>query len=779
MLRCRVFRFCLFALAGLAGLSALAQTPGATVRGRVYAAMGGRPLPGAEVQLLRDSIALRTTTDSSGAFRFTDVPPGLYALEAAAEGHDPERIAELWARSGKEEELRLELSAEGLMLQMHSVERLARPPSVLPLGVRSFTVEQGLRTPATFYDPARLVGTFPGTSGANDQANHLLVRGRSPLANAWLLEGVEITSPNHLTNAGTNSDLPVLTGGGVTILSAQMLGTSHFLTGALPMVYGNALGGVFDMRLRSGNTERREWTVQAGLIGLDLGTEGPIGKSGRGAYLVNYRYSTLGILGAIGVDLGDEAITFQDLSFHITLPVGKRGELRVFGMGGVSSNVFEAERDTTAWEFDKDDKDITYTARMGAAGTRLRLPLGERTDLSATVAISGSVQERDEVLIGTDLQPGFASVAQLAEQKVSASLQVQHRIGARLRVVAGGSAMQRTTTTQLEPAIVGVLLRPFAGATYAITDRLTAEAGMALAHYTFNASQATEPRAQLAYSMRKGHRATIGYGMRSQLPAHAIMQVHFPGMVAWNEQVGLTRSQDLVAGYQHAVNSRLTVRVEVYHQELMDVAVTESGFVGLDGFPPASMVNGWDEPFRFPLTSNGRATAQGAELSVERAFAKGLFYSANVSLVDSRYRSPGGTWYNTRWNTGYMANAVVGREWAKPKEGSVRTWGASLRFSLSGGQRYTPLDWQNRRGFFVPMPTGDPYSAQLSTMHRVDLRIYLKRDRSGRTGVWTLDLQNLLNTRNEAFKYFDNRKSEVVTKYQLGLIPNISYRVEF
>jgi hypothetical protein len=666
------------------------------------------------------------------------------------------------------------------------VERMAPPPSLSPLGIRSFTVEQGLRTPATFYDPVRLVSSFAGVATANDQANHLLVRGRSPVDNAWLLEGAEITTPNHLTNAGTNSDLPVLSGGGVTILSAQMLGTSHFLTGALPLNYGNALGGVFDMRLRSGNTEHREWTVQAGLIGLDIGTEGPIGKDGRSAYLVNYRYSTLGILGAMGVDLGDEAISFQDLSFHVRLPVGQRGELSVFGVGGSSSNVFEAERDTSGWEFDKDNKDITYTARMGAAGTRLRLPIGERTVLNATVAISGSVQEREEVWIGTDLQPGFRGRTELSEQKLSAVVQMQHRIGARLRLLAGTSAMQRTTGTTFDRPVEGLLLRPFVGARHAISERFTAEAGMALAHYTFNDAQVTEPRAQLTYATRKGHRATIAYGRRSQLPVHAIMQVRFPGLVAWNERIGLTRSQDVVAGYQFAMKPGLTVRLEVYHQELSDVPVTESRFVGLDGLPPESVVNGWDEAFRFPLTTDGRATAQGAELSVERAFAKGLFYNANVSLIDSRYRSSAGAWYNTRWNTGYMANAVVGREWTRPKDDRVRTWGVSLRVALSGGQRYTPVDWLSRHGFlFMPVPTGDPYSAQLATVHRLDLRVYLKCDRSGpssakgRTGMWTLDLQNLLNRRNEAFRYFDQRKGEVVTKYQLGLIPNISYRIEF
>ena len=87
-----------------------------------------------------------------------------------------------------------------------------------------------------------------------------------------------------------------------------------------------------DLQLRPGSTARRGFTVQAGLIGIDLSAEGPFKKDGRGSYLVNYRYSTLGLLGAMGVELGDEAITFQDLSFNVSLPIKERSTLTIFGI---------------------------------------------------------------------------------------------------------------------------------------------------------------------------------------------------------------------------------------------------------------------------------------------------------------------------------------------------------------------------------------------------------------------------------------------------------------
>jgi hypothetical protein len=96
-----------------------------------------------------------------------------------------------------------------------------------------------------------------------------------------------------------------------------------------------------------------------------------------------------------------------------------------------------------------------------------------------------------------------------------------------------------------------------------------------------------------------------------------------------------------------------------------------------------------------------------------------------------------------------------------------------------GGARTTPIDLRASELVGGTVPGGPSWSGQFDAFHRLDLRVYLKRERKGRTGMWALDLQNALNTQNAAYRYYDSRKGEVVTKYQLGLIPNLSYRIEF
>ena len=82
--------------------------------------------------------------------------------------------------------------------------------------------------------------------------------------------------------------------------------------------------------MRKGNEEQREYTAQIGLIGIDLAAEGPFHKDYAASYLVNYRYSTLGLLSQMGVQLGDEEVAFQDLSFNVSLPTKKFGNLTIF-----------------------------------------------------------------------------------------------------------------------------------------------------------------------------------------------------------------------------------------------------------------------------------------------------------------------------------------------------------------------------------------------------------------------------------------------------------------
>src|SRR5690606_38744338 len=93
--------------------------------------------------------------------------------------------------------------------------------STATVSARMLSVEEATRYAGGFDDPARLVSAFAGVS-SNVGNNAIVVRGNSPQALQWKMEGVEIPNPNHF------ADLDAFGGGGLTALSSQLLANSDF-----------------------------------------------------------------------------------------------------------------------------------------------------------------------------------------------------------------------------------------------------------------------------------------------------------------------------------------------------------------------------------------------------------------------------------------------------------------------------------------------------------------------------------------------------------------------
>lgn len=181
-------------------------------------------------------------------------------------------------------------------------------------GARMLSVEEASRYAGGFDDPARLVASFAGVTPSVSN-NGISIHGNAPHLLQWRLEDVEIPNPNHF------ADIATLGGGILSSLSAQVLGNSDFFTGAFPAEYGNAVSGVFDMKLRNGNNQRNENTFQVGIMGIDFASEGPLSKKHKASYIFNYRYSTTGLL---NVDLGGK-MDYQDLNFKLNFPTRHAG----------------------------------------------------------------------------------------------------------------------------------------------------------------------------------------------------------------------------------------------------------------------------------------------------------------------------------------------------------------------------------------------------------------------------------------------------------------------
>ena len=765
-----------------------------TLRGQIAEAGIEQPVPGAVVRIVLPDTTLHAVTDAQGWFAIKEVPLGRHKVMVQHVAYRPLVLKGMLVEAGKEPVLQLQLEPAAHALEeavVHATKAIN--PLTEGLNTVPLSVEQTERTAVTFYDPARFVETAPGVIIANDQANNVSVRGNTPNAVHWELEGLEIVNPNHLSNAGTFSDRITYGGGSVNILSSQLLGYSAFYKGAFAPEFGNAVGGIFDMHLRRGNNEEREHTVRLSLLGMDFATEGPVGNS-KASYLVNYRYSTIGLLSALGVDFGNEAITFQDLSFNLVIPT-QSGTFTVFGIGGLSQNDHSALADPEEWESEKDRYDILFSSKMGAAGATYSKPLGSRTLLNAAVAWSGTESSRLSTFSTDSIIPPLYGEDEdyFQEQKLSGRLDLHYRLSKRysLRVGSRASLGRQELLAQRGQKVLYhseaiaeawepfLLLQPYVALRGQLSNSLSFVTGLHLLHYSLAGDLSVEPRFQLAWAPSQKNQFTLAYGLHSQTqlaPVYFARVTDLSGEAIFpNLDLGLTKAHHITGGYTRALTPATFLKLEAYYQHLYNIPVAEDD---ASTFSAANQLEGYVTQ---PLVNEGIGRNYGLEMSLLRPLESGYYYTVSATLFESEYATrPGGEWLNTPFNSTYAVSAVAGGEIYSSRGGKSRSYHINVRSQYRGGFWQMPIvQSASVAAGATVFNDEEGYTNRLPNYFRTDIRFAIKRERKNYTRTISLDLQNVTNHENVGFYYFDPLLNEVIAQNQLGIVPVLAYRIDF
>lgn len=757
---------------------ALAQT----LRGQVRDAVANLPVGGATIRLSDGRIGddQLAVSDSAGFFYVEMLPPGLYLCTVQAPGYETLILPEVHIVSGRAIALDFALKPSARALPDVVIRAGADRQTLLPLGEIPLTREKTQRFPATFFDPARLAMAFAGVANADDQANGLLVRGNSPQNLRWRLEGVEIVNPNHLPNAGTLSDRPTTAAGGVLLFSAQLLDNSTLLTGALPPGYGDAFGGIMDIYWRNGNAQRHELTAQASLLGLDFALEGPLDRQHRHSYLVNYRYSTVGLLGQMGISFGNEQIWFQDYAFKTSFSGKKGGQWTVFGATGNSRNRFTPPSDSLAIEQFKDLFRIDFRSSTGLLGTSWNGPIGAQTRLF--VSAIGSAQRNTRTAEAQDL---FSERDTSLENRVGLSLRITHHSHSRRRFQAGLLAQyahlktgaERRDSLLYSAAASPITLQPWASAQWTLPGERT-QIQLGLHSLLWHSEQHApayrlEPRLTVVQRLSERHYLAFFAGLNSQTHPLWFYALHpRNGEANRLEGASVARALQLSARHSWTLNDWWRTRAEVFYQHQRQVPV--AGAIHLANISEQQPIG--------TLSAIGQAKNAGVELTAERFLANGWFLLANTTLLHAHYQSTDGLWRPGRWSTSHIANLTAGKEWTLddwPERS--RTFGINGRLAWVGGQRTAPVDTTASAAEQTTVyDLSNGYPIRLPDFVRLDLRIYWRRHLGQRrNSLLAFDLQNATLRNNIAYYYYDPLLARVATKNQLSLVPNISWRLEW
>src|SRR5690606_11423191 len=366
-----------------------------TIRGKAVDEISKTPLIGVNLMVIGtcDQL-LGSSTDVDGNYRIENVPVGRQTLKITYIGYDEQLLPNIVVTAGKEVILNLTLTEsisqlnEVVVVANTKDDKTATNNEFAIVSARSFNLDDTKRYAGALGDPSRMAANFAGVIGGDDSRNDIVVRGNSPTGMLWQLEGLNIPNPNHFGSLNS-------TGGPVSMLNNNNLDKSDFMTSAFPAQYGNAVAGVFDIRLRDGNNQKSEFLAQMGFNGFELGAEGPLSKNHKGSYLVNYRYSTLGIFDALGIEFGtgSNVPLYQDLNFKVSFPTKNNGKLSIFGLGGISEIDLlgsEADLGSNTDLYGNENEDGFPRYKTGIAGISFEKNISSKTFMKLTAGVSAT-----------------------------------------------------------------------------------------------------------------------------------------------------------------------------------------------------------------------------------------------------------------------------------------------------------------------------------------------------------------------------------------------------
>ncbi len=780
----------LFTCILLSFLDIQAQKPTQNIRGVVMDAETKKTLPGANIILVGKNKG--TSTDAEGKFILEDVEVGRHELEVSFIGYEKKIIPEILLSSGSEKVLEIKMEPTPQEMEEVVVKpkiRKDRPTnSMATVSARTFSVEEASRYAGAIDDPGRMAGNFAGVTTVAPNVNAIVVRGNAPKGLSWRLEGVDIPVPSHFS--GSN----VVGGGGLTVFSSQMLANSDFYTGAFPAEYGNATAGVFDMKLRNGNSNEHEYAFQLGVQGIEAAAEGPFSKNGTGSYLVNYRYSTMALIFPLlpETNYTDEFPIYQDLSFKLNFPAGKAGKFSLWGIGGLSKSTMQGSDDPDDWIYPANRDKMNFHYNMGAMGFSHSRSLSDNTYLRSTLSLNGSEHMYNEKSRLDSLQPSTLfplHKTQMIESKVALTSELTHVFNPHLTIKGGVDASNlmyhlqgnaRNYAAGTFPEIMDAngnswLLESYVQGKYKLTQKLFFTAGVNASWFEINDGYTIEPRISGSWQFHENHQLSLGYGNHSQTEPLFVYFVteenSTTGATQYpNKNLGRMRAHHFVLGYDWSITKNLRLKIEPYYQFLYDVPVVDGTAYSMINF-----MSDWT--FDKKLENTGTGNNMGIDITLERFLKNGLYFMTTASIYDSEYTGGDGETRRTRYDGGYVVNLLGGKEWVINDKNMLSM---NLKFTFMGPYWHHPVNKSaTHLQEMIVYAENKPFSYRNSDIESMtDLTVNYHINGTNTSSIFSVQVKNIVGKQYMG-KMYNLEEQQIENDFFTSPVPFVSYKIEF
>lgn len=699
------------------------------------------------VNVLVVGLGIGACTDANGNFLITQVPPGIYRLQASFLGYKTELTPE-YRVNHVTPYVQIELEEENASL--NEVVVTASPFQKVPespVSLRVIGLQEIEKAPGANRDISKVVQNYPGVAFSPiGYRNDLIVRGGGPSENRFYLDGVEIPNINHFSTQGAS-------GGPVGLIDADLIRSVKFYSGAFPADKGNALSSVLDFSLRDGDMERNSLKATLGASEVSLSSNGHIGN--KTSYLVSVRQSYLQALFKI---LGLPFLpAYTDASFKIKTRFDSHNELTLLGLGGIDRMKLnlgiEGEDAEYMLSYLPEINQETYT--VGGVYRHYSQRHVQSIVLSQSYLNNRNVKYRDNdesseenltLRLGsieqeTKLRMENTSSWSVWKVKAGFDLNYSRYKSNEYRKVLANALREYDYHTDLSLWRWGM----FASVDYAAPDKsFTASMGVRTDGNNYSDKmkelwRQLSPRLSVSYRLIEGLALSGHVGLYYQLPSYTALG--FKG----EEGEYVNRHLDYISVSQESLGLSWTPN------ENMELSV--EGFYKLYGHMPFSLSdqiplsckgNDYGTIGNEALSSEAKGRSYGVELMFKWLLTQKLNLSSSLTIFKSEFKDgEQGSYVPSAWDNRFILN--MSGTYNFPKH-----WSLGAKVSCIGGSPYTPYDveksslveaWnvQGRAYYDYSRYNQErlPVFGQLDV--RVDKTFYLKKCMLG----FYLDIQNI------------------------------------
>lgn len=714
------------------------------IKGRILDYETQKPLAGVQVAVVDKE--WRIESDETGAYSLPKIPVGYYVLSFQLDGYYSDTRTDVIVRSGRITFLNVRMLAVRTINEEIRVTADYFPSTVNKPGSQmQFHAEDLRRNAAAAGDVSRALYNVPGVVKADEEANDLIVRGGSPAENGFYIDNIFVPNINHFPQWGAS-------GGNISMLNMDFIERLDVYTGGFDAAYGNRLSSIIDIGYREGNRERINSQLNLSIIGYGAQLEGPMpGKNG--AWMLSATRSYLNLLRDItGGDIGRSG--FGDVQGKMTYDLSPGNNLAFLTIVGNSYT----EEPGNQEKF----KNITV-------GLNWRHLWGDRGYSDTSVGYA-SIKGREEWW--DDPDPELTDFESYRQEWMTFRNVNQLHLSSSHHVKFGFEA-QRTNFSDdyfFERAVDKDIHGTFgaAFATYVVYpfQNFSLSSGLRFDYLPFSERTHISPRLSFSWVLTNRLSVNGAYGMFYQQIPLFLMKQHEDNFFLKDPS-----ARHLVLGFKYLLRQDTQLTLEIYDKQYANFPMSQRNryfFVIDDISGDDARFFNWGE-----LHDLGKAYARGVELTLQKKLSKKLYGIVNLTYYRARYRDLMGVWRNRMYDNRFIVSVYGG---FKPN----KNWEFNTRFTLAGNRAFTPVNEEKSLEYGFPwVDYADIMGGYLSNYKnlslRVDRRFYFKKTYL----VVFAGALNILDSKNELYRYWDSRMPGYISEYMWGIIPYIGLEFEF